>query len=131
MYSEANLGYGVVEIIQAGFANEKLEYMPETQTKHLSNYEGFAYFLLGALVQYCISKKKWTEDTILLSVMPFAIDAELWIQGRYRDGIKFIDRNTTIPCKKSETISDDNCNDDSCNGSDNNNQSILHTYKGN
>ena len=109
LYSEANLGYGVVEIIQAGFANEKLEYMPETQTKHLSNYEGFAYFLLGALVQYCISKKKWTEDTILLSVMPFAIDAELWIQGRYRDGIKFIDRNTTIPCKKSETISDDNC----------------------
>jgi hypothetical protein len=41
--------------------------------------------------------------------MPFPINAELWIHGRYRDGIKLIERNTTIPCKKSETISDDNC----------------------
>ena len=109
LYCEASNGGGVIEIIQAGFANEKYEYMPEAHVKHLSNFDGFAYFLLGSLIQYSISKKKWQEDTVLLDVMPFAINAELWIQGRYRDGIKLIERNTTIPCKETETITDDNC----------------------
>ena len=108
LFCEACVG-GVVDIIQAGFERENEDYMPDTQIKHLSNFEGFAYFLLGSLIQYQIMNKNWTDDTILLPIMPFPISAELWIQGRYRDGIKLIERNTTIPCKKSETISDDNC----------------------
>lgn len=109
LFCEACIGGGVVDIIQAGFEREHEDYMPDTQIKHLSNFEGFAYFILGSLIQYKIMNKNWIDDTILLPIMPFPINAELWIHGRYRDGIKLIERNTTIPCKKSETISDDNC----------------------
>lgn len=46
---------------------------------------------------------------MLLSIVPFDIKAEIWINKRYRDGFTLIERNTLIPCKKSETISDDEC----------------------
>ena len=41
--------------------------------------------------------------------MPFGIKAEVWINERYRDNFTFIERNTAIPCKKTETICDDDC----------------------
>lgn len=108
-YCETVLGGGVVEIWQSGFIDQKDVYTQETIVKKLSNFEGFAYLVLGAIIQYCIIKKKWQDDIVLLSVIPFDIKAEIWINGRYRDGIGLIERNTTIPCKKSDSINDDNC----------------------
>ena len=107
LYCEVEFGCGVVEILQAGFEDSKDAYTTETTVNKLSNFESFAYLILSSIVQYHILNKDW--DSIILSVIPFDINAELWINGRYRDGFRLIDRNTTIPCKLSTTISDDKC----------------------
>lgn len=109
LYCESWSGGGVSEIVQSGFLNTKDNYMSESVEKQLSNFEGFAYFVLGSIVQYHILNKDWMEDRVLLPTMPFDIKAEVWINGRYRDGFNLIERNTSIPCKKSETINDENC----------------------
>lgn len=109
LYCEAESGGGMTEILQAGFVETKDDYTTETTEKKLSNFESFAYLILSSIVQYHILNKDWEEDAMLLSMMPFAIKAEVWINERYRDGFVLIDRNTSIPCKKSETITDDNC----------------------
>lgn len=109
LYCEAELCGGITEILQAGFVETKDDYTTETTVRKLSNFESFAYLILSSIVQYNILNKNWKEDAMLLSMMPFATKVEVWINGRYRDGFVLIDRNTTIPCKKSETITDDNC----------------------
>lgn len=109
LYCEAESGGGMTEILQSGFVETKDDYTTETTVKKISNFESFAYLILSSTVQYHILNKDWEEDAMLLSMMPFAIKAEVWINERYRDGFVLIDRNTSIPCKKSETITDDNC----------------------
>ena len=109
LYCEAEYGGGMTEILQAGFVEIKDDYTTETTVKKISNFESFAYLILSSIVQYHILNKDWEEDAMLLSMMPFAIKAEVWINERYRDGFVLIDRNTSIPCKKCETITDDNC----------------------
>ena len=109
LYSEADYCDGFIEILQAGFVEIKDDYTTETTVKKISNFESFAYLILSSIVQYHILNGDWEEDTLLLSMMPFAIKAEVWINERYRDGFVLVDRNTPIPCKKSETITDENC----------------------
>lgn len=109
LYCEAESGGGMTEILQAGFVEIKDDYTTETTVKKITNFESFAYLMLSSIVQYHILNKDWEEDAMLLSMMPFAIKAEVWINERYRDGFVLIDRNTSIPCKKCETITDDNC----------------------
>ena len=109
LYCEAEYGGGIAEILQAGFEDAKDAYTTETTVKELSNFESFAYLILSSIVQYHILNKDWEEDGMLLSMMPFDIKAEIWIKGRYRDGIDLVWANTLLPCKKSVTISDDNC----------------------
>lgn len=108
-YCETEYGGGVVEVLQSGFIDQKKDYTLETIIKKLSNFEGFAYLTLGAIIYYCILNKKWQDDTVLLCAFPFYIKVEIWISGRYRDGIDLIERNRLIPCRLSETIIDDNC----------------------
>jgi hypothetical protein len=109
LYCEAESGGGMTEILQAGFVEMKNDYTADTTVIKLSNFESFAYLLLSSIVQYHILHEDWKEDAMLLSMMPFAIKAEVWINERYRDGFILIDRNTSIPCKRSEMITDDNC----------------------
>ena len=109
LYCEAESGGGMTEILQAGFVEIKDEYITETTVKKITDFESFAYLMLSSIVQYQILNKDWEEDAMLLSMLPFAIKAEVWINERYRDGFVLIDRNTSIPCKKCETITDDNC----------------------
>ena len=109
LYCEAEYGGGIAEILQAGFEDTKDAYTTETTVKRISDFESFAYLILSSVVQYHILHKDWEEDSMLLSMMSFDIKAEIWINGRYRDGLLLIGANTLLPCKKSETISDDNC----------------------
>lgn len=109
LYCEAEFGGGIVEVLQAGFAESKYDYTAETSVKRLSNFESFASLILSSAVLYHILEKSWEEDSLLESMMPFGIKAEVWINGRYRDNFTLIERNTTIPCKKTETICDDDC----------------------
>lgn len=108
LFCEAESGGGVVEILQAGYTEEKDDYTTETIIKKLSNFESFAYLILGSIIQYHIICKEW-KNCVLLSTIPFPVKAEVWINGRYRDGFTLIEQNTCIPYKRSETISDDNC----------------------
>lgn len=111
-YCEAEFGGGLVEILQSGFIDKKENYYEDAIVKKLSNFEGFAYLTLGAIIQYHIWNKKYQEDTVLLSAMPFDMKAEIWINGRYRDGFSLINTDIclpNIPSKVSETIYDDNC----------------------
>lgn len=109
LYCESESGGGIIEILQTGFINNRDGFMSDPIEKPLSKFEGFAYIVLGATVLYHIKNKNWIEDTVLLTTMPFDIKAEIWINGRFRDGINIIKRNTTVPCKISEVICDDNC----------------------
>ena len=109
LYCEADFAGGMVEILQSGFIQSKEDYATVTMVKKLSNVESFARLVLGSVVLYHILGGSWEDDTLLLTVMPFAINAEIWMQGRYRDSIKLIKRNTTIPCKYEEIITDENC----------------------
>lgn len=109
LYCESESGGGLIEILQTGFINDMNGFISEPIEKPLSNFEGFAYLVLGAIVHYHIINKSWMDDVVLLSTMPFDIKAEIWVNGRYRDGIDIVKRDTTIPCKISEIISDDNC----------------------
>lgn len=109
LYSETQLGDGVVEILQTGFVESKKEYTTETHVKRLSLYESFVSLVLGSIVQYHIVEKSWEEDCVLLATMPFDIKVKIWIDKRYRDGFTLIEPNTSIPCKKIDTICDDGC----------------------
>jgi len=122
LYCETVIDGGVYETLKSGYLNEKQAYTKEAidqmlseqevtkhVTKNLSTFEGFAYFILGGIAQYHILEKDWEEDAVLLSTFPFDIKCEIWINGRYRDGLCLIDRDTTIPCQRSEIINDDNC----------------------
>ena len=117
-FCDIELGGGIWVVLQAGFLGgrrDSLEEMGldvdcEPITKKLSAFEGFYYLVLGAIVLYKILvKDKAFEDCVLLPVFPFDVDAEIWVNGRYRDGLHLLKRNTTIPCKKTETIIDDDC----------------------
>lgn len=108
-YCEVESGGGVVEIIQSGFIENKNTSYPETIVKKLSNFEGFAYLVLGAIVQYHIINNNFSDDCVLLTTLPFDINFEIWINGRYRDCLNLIQSNTTIPVKQAENITDDNC----------------------
>ena len=57
---------------------------------------------LGILVQ---NKRK----LLIIAYLGNGIKAEVWINERYRDNFTLIERNTAIPCKKTETICDDDC----------------------
>ena len=115
-FCDFELGGGIQEILQAGFLDGRRDSLEEMDldvdcepiTKKLSAFEGFYYLVLGAIVQYMILHKAF-EDCVLLPVFPFDVDAEIWVNGRYRDGLHLLKRNTTIPCKKTETIIDDDC----------------------
>lgn len=109
LYCETEVGEGVVEILQTGLIESKGDYTTETNIKKLSSFESIASLILGSIVQYHIIEKSWEDEGLLLSIVPFDIKAEIWINKRYRDGFTLIERNTLIPCKKSETISDDEC----------------------
>ena len=109
LYCEAEFGGGIVEVLQAGFEDCKDDYTTETTVKKLSFFESFANLILSSVVQYHILDKNWEEDSLLFSKMPFGIKAEVWINERYRDNFTLIERNTAIPCKKTETICDDDC----------------------
>ena len=109
-YCDAQIGGGIVEIMQSGFIGGHRDSI-NSEYVHikLSSFESFTYLLLGAWIQYCILDHKWKDDIVLLSVLPFEINAEIWINGRYRDGLKLIESQTTIPAKVSRMIVDDDC----------------------
>lgn len=109
LYCETEVGEGVVEILQTGLIESKGDYTTENNIKKLSSFESIASLILSSIVQYHIIEKSWEDEGLLLSIVPFDIKAEIWINKRYRDGFTLIERNTLIPCKKSETISDDEC----------------------
>lgn len=109
LYCEAGFGGSLVEILQSGFLNEKADYTEWSTIRRLSGFEGFAFLLLGSFIQYQIIDKAWTDDALLLAAFPFDIQIEIWMNGRYRDGFKLIERNISIPSKIYKTISDDNC----------------------
>lgn len=109
LYCEAEFGGGIVEVLQAGFEDCKDDYTTEATVKKLSFFESFANLILSSVVLYHIFDKNWEEDSLLISKMPFGIKAEVWINERYRDNFTLIERNTAIPCKKTETICDDDC----------------------
>ena len=108
LYCVAECGCGVVEILRAGFSESKDDYTAESSLREMSIFESLTSLILGSIVQYHILEEDW-EDCVLLSMMPFAIKAEEWINGQCRDVFTLIERNTTIPCMESETIRDGDC----------------------
>lgn len=109
LYCETEFGGGIVDILQTGLIESKGDYTTETNIKKLSSFESIASLILSSIVQYHILEQSWEDEGLLLSIVPFDIKAEIWINKRYRDGFTLIERNTRIPCKKSEIISDDEC----------------------
>ena len=116
LYCDAASGGGVPEILQAGFLGghrynlKDLDYSASI-THKLSAFEGFTDLVLGGIVMYEILTKRYEENTVLLTVFPFDVNAEIWVNGRCRDNLRFFKKYhpQTIPMKSSELIIDDNC----------------------
>ena len=116
-FCDAELGGGVYEVLQTGFLGGHRDNLKEMDLgvdsepilKKLSSFEGFTHLVLGTIVQYKILNRTYEDDIVLLGVLPFDINAEIWVNGRYRDNLKLLESNTTIPCTKTKTIVDDNC----------------------
>ena len=108
-YCEADFGGGVVEILQSGFANEKEAYTPGAVVKRLDQKDVFTHLRHGATLQLNILQNRVGQDLVLLPALPFEIKGEIWINGRYRDGFTLLAKHNSIPCKKSETVTDGNC----------------------
>ena len=115
-YCDVLQGGSVAEIYQSGFIGERKNNFAEwvfvenePVVKKLSAFEGFASLVLGAIIQYNIFNHYLTDETVLLSMFPFDINAEIWINGSYRDAFNLMESMTTIPFKKTYPIKDDNC----------------------
>lgn len=108
-YCEFQTGDGITEILQNGVVGDNVGYISGSKVKTISDIDGLAYIFLGSVIYIHTFTGGWQEDEILLPVFPFDIKVEIWINGRYRDGFTLIEQNSTVPCEKSEIISDDNC----------------------
>ncbi|MBR6180461.1 MAG: hypothetical protein IKQ77_04520 [Prevotella sp.] len=114
-YCDMLLGGGVVEILQVGFIGDKRynwgglsDVENEPVTKKLSAFEGFTFLVLGAVIQSKIVSHVFDSETILLSLYPFEIDVEIWMNDSYRDGFNLIESMVSIPYKRGLPIVDDN-----------------------
>ena len=80
----------------------------EPVAKKLSAFEGFTFLVLGAVIQSKIISHVFDSETILLSLYPFEIDVEIWMNDSYRDGFNLIESMVSIPYKRGLPIVDDN-----------------------
>ena len=103
-FCEAEIGGGVLEILQAGFLGEQSKEYPELASTYVDSISGFLFLLMGALLLRDINKLQ--SDLVVLNTFPFGIKAEVWSNGRYRDGFAVLEsnRNYTIPTKISKKI---------------------------
>lgn len=93
---------GVVEIYETG--NGKATFSTNDNVRTISIEKPFEYFIIGAWIQYNIKYDLNFKNYVLLNILPFKIDVIVKQQGRVRDVINIIKKNSTIPCKKTEQI---------------------------
>lgn len=97
---------GLAEILETGYGSSHCNTPAKTcllDTKDDSCY--FAYFVVGAWIQYSILMGRYENEILLLNSFPFNLQAFIFQDGKVRDVIALLKKpHQGIPCKFSETL---------------------------